>query len=85
MPENIQVIIIATLITGQKIKGTLSMMEGGYRSRVTDLLNSDKQFIPLKDVFIYQGQAVVGEDVFVALNKNQIVTLAIENYKDTEI
>lgn len=86
MPENLQKInVYATLITGHTIKGTLTMMEGGYRSRVTDLLNSDKQFIPLKNVFVYQGQAIINEELFMAVNKNHIVTLAIENYQDTEV
>ncbi len=84
MAENIQVFVQITLTNGRILKGTMQMLDAGYRSRVTDLLNSDKQFLPLKNVTIYQGQGLIDEEQFVALNKNEIVTLSIDNYKDTE-
>ena len=85
MVDTTKVKVHAKLTDGREIHGSLSIPQGGYRSRVTDLLNNDKQFISLKNVSIYQGPSLNREEVFVALNKNEIITLSIDDYKDTEM
>jgi hypothetical protein len=71
--------IYALLQNGQSIQGYMTLLDGGYRSRTTDLLNADKQFISLKNVSIYQGQALLMSKDFLSLNKHSIVFLSIED------
>lgn len=76
-PENMVQIRVQVLMSNNiKLYGDLSIAEG-YRSRVSDLLNDDRRFLPLTKVEWYVGKEKKKKTTnFLCLNKEAIILLA---------
>jgi hypothetical protein len=59
-----------------QVFGVIAVPINGYRSRLSDLLNNNQDFLALTDVEIYQDQELIEKTSFMCINKHAIMFLS---------
>lgn len=58
------------------IVGRVTVKGGSYHARLSDMINSERQFIPLTDVEVYRQNKLIERTRFLCVNKQSIITFA---------
>ena len=59
-----------------EVFGSIAVLSNGYRSRLSDLINNNHQFLSLTDVEIYEDNKVIDKTPFMCINKQAIIFLS---------
>jgi hypothetical protein len=76
--EQRQVKVKVLMLNQLQLIGTVTMPPNSYRSRLSDLINSNQSFLVLTDVTVYQNSSIISHSPFLCVNKQSIAFLAEE-------
>ncbi len=65
-----------------EVFGTIAVISNGYRSRLSDLINNNHQFISLTDVEVYEDNKIIDKTPFMCINKQAIIFFCESNPSD---
>lgn len=74
--QNFEQISVRLTLDGIQIVGKVTIKGGSYHARLSDLINSERQFIPLTDVEVYRQNKLIERTQFLCVNKQSIITFA---------